>query len=86
MAKLQATDFSWLCPIAGTGPTAAQEPQSPGHCFPRDDDGEPVNIEPYEDDFSTSEGAINGIKCGLLGWVVLLLLAWWIWRWAGCGK
>lgn len=50
------------------------------HVFPRNDDGEPVSVEPYEDDSDPLRGIINGCIFGLLGWGVIALIAWAIWK------
>lgn len=49
------------------------------HVFPRNDDGEPVSLEPYEDDLDPARGIFHGFILGLLTWGALGL-AWLIWK------
>jgi hypothetical protein len=50
------------------------------HCFPCNDDGEPVSLYPYEDDLNPVRGIVNGCICGLLMWVGIILAGWAIWK------
>ena len=50
------------------------------HVFPRNDDGEPVSLEPYEDDSDALRGIINGCIFGMIGWGGIALIAWAIWK------
>lgn len=50
------------------------------HVFPRNDDGEPVSLEPYEDNTGALRGIIIGYIFGALIWGGLILAGWLIWK------
>ncbi len=50
------------------------------HAFPRNDDGDPVSLEPYEADDDPLRGIAHGCIFGALIWAGLILAGWLIWK------
>ena len=71
---------STYCAIYDCGSCVTKGCECSCHVFPRNDDGEPVSLEPYKDDTDPLRGIINGCIFGLLGWGGIALIAWAIWK------